>query len=75
MAGVVIHCRENGPLLVEGAVQVLDHRGQPFPLPADKPKVALCRCGQSANRPFCDGTHKKVNFLAAEAAPAPPPQA
>ena len=77
MSEVVIRCRENGPLLIEGAIQVIDHQGNAFVLPINKPAVALCRCGQSANRPFCDGTHKKVNFAAAEIALPPtitPPQ-
>ncbi len=34
----------------------------------DRPSIALCRCGQSSNKPFCDGTHKQVGFTAAPAA-------
>jgi CDGSH-type Zn-finger protein len=71
MSDVTIRCRENGPLLVEGPIKVIDHLGNAFVIPANKPAVALCRCGQSANRPFCDGTHKKVNFAACELAPPP----
>ena len=75
---VTIRCREHGPLVVEmpaaagdGPLQlrVTDHRGQPFPLPDDKRAVALCRCGNSGNRPFCDGSHKLHGFEAAETAP------
>lgn len=69
MSNVTIRVRPNGPLLVEGAITVLDHEGNPFPLNPDKPNVALCRCGQSARRPFCDGTHNKCGFEAAELAP------
>jgi CDGSH-type Zn-finger protein len=60
---VTIRCRENGPLLVQGPVQILDTQGNPFTLPADKPAVALCRCGNSANKPFCDGAHKANGFI------------
>lgn len=69
MSNVTIRVRPNGPLLVEGTITVLDHEGNPFPLSPDKPNVALCRCGQSARRPFCDGTHNKCGFEAAELAP------
>ena len=53
-----IRMRPNGPLLVEGPVTVLDSNGNAFPLNPDKPAIALCRCGHSANKPFCDGSHK-----------------
>ena len=66
-----IRCRLDGPLIIEGPAVVVDHLGNPFPLPANKPAVALCRCGHSATRPFCDGSHKRVGFQAGEAAPAP----
>ncbi len=67
-----IRLRPNGPLLVEGEVIIVDHAGKAFPLPANKPAIALCRCGQSANKPFCDGSHKACNFLAENLAPTPP---
>lgn len=69
MADVTIRCRPNGPFLVEGTVTLVDHEGKPFPLDPSKPAFALCRCGQSARRPFCDGTHKTVGFQSAECAP------
>jgi CDGSH-type Zn-finger protein len=68
MSDVVIRCRPNGPLLVEGAIKVVDHEGNEFPINPDKPAVALCRCGQSARKPFCDGTHKTVGFEASNLA-------
>ncbi len=68
---VVIRCRENGPYVVQGPVTIIDHLGNAFTIPAGKPNVALCRCGQSHSRPFCDGTHRQCGFQAAEAAPPP----
>jgi CDGSH-type Zn-finger protein len=72
---ITIRCRENGPLVVQGAVRVVDHLGHEFSIPPGKEFVALCRCGQSKNRPFCDGSHRTCGFLAAELAkpPTPPP--
>ena len=66
---VTIRCRENGPYVVQGPVQVIDHLGNTFVIPAGKDSIALCRCGQSKNRPFCDGSHKQCAFMAAETAP------
>lgn len=70
MSKVTIRCRENGPFLIEGEVTLLDFQGQAFPLNADKPVIALCRCGASKNRPFCDGSHKACGFESAESAPS-----
>lgn len=69
---VVIRCRENGPFLVTGPIKVVDHLGNAFPVPAGK-NIALCRCGHSGNRPFCDGSHRGCMFEAGELAPNPPP--
>jgi CDGSH-type Zn-finger protein len=72
---LVIRCRENGPLVIQGPCRVVDHLGNEFPLPAGKPAVALCRCGQSHNKPFCDGSHRACGFQAANrAAPSGPDQ-
>lgn len=52
-----IQAYPNGPLIVRGDFEVQDHLGNP--LPNARRTVALCRCGRSALKPFCDGTHKK----------------
>ena len=69
MSDVVIRLRPNGPLVIDGPFTLIDQEGNPFTLPTDKPLVALCRCGQSGRRPFCDGTHKTCGFDAPELAP------
>lgn len=52
---------ENGPLLVSGPAELVSGTGRTL----DRcDKAALCRCGQSANKPYCDGTHRKVGFVA-----------
>jgi len=68
-----IKVRQNGPYLVDVSedVKLVDWNGQEYPI-ARRP-FALCRCGASANKPFCDGTHNKIGFQGAEAAPAPAP--
>ena len=70
MADVTIRCRENGPFVVEGSVTIIDREGNPFTAASEKPAVALCRCGASKNKPFCDGSHREAGFQAAETAPA-----
>ena len=61
MSAVTIRIRDNGPILVEGPVTVIDSEGQAFEVKPDKP-VALCRCGASVNKPFCDGAHRTCGF-------------
>lgn len=72
MSEVVIRTRLNGPFVVEGPVTIVDHLGNKFVANPAKPTVALCRCGQSGNRPFCDGSHNRCGFQAGETAPPPP---
>jgi CDGSH-type Zn-finger protein len=69
---IVIRCRENGPLVVMGPVTVVDHQGNVFSPPPGKETIALCRCGVSKNKPFCDGSHRDCGFQAAGVAPPPP---
>ena len=64
-----ITCRPNGPYLVDGEIELYDTGGNRIDT-AGRPKVALCRCGGSTTKPFCDGTHSKLGFKAAEAAVA-----
>ncbi|MDX6614299.1 MAG: hypothetical protein QOD75_3485 [Blastocatellia bacterium] len=65
MADVTIRSLPNGPYIVEGEVDVLDTAGNK--VMSEKPRIALCRCGASSNKPFCDGTHSQIGFQAAEA--------
>ena len=65
MAGVTITVRKNGPYVVSGAVELRHADGNVYPV---KETVALCRCGGSTKKPFCDSTHSKVGFQAAERA-------
>jgi len=66
---VKITVRPNGSLRVEGPVKLVDANGAEWDLTA-KPAFSLCRCGASANKPFCDGSHNKIGFQAPEMAPA-----
>lgn len=68
MSDVTIKARENGPLLVTGPFKLIDHLGNAFDIATDKDAVALCRCGQSKKRPFCDGSHRNCGFVAGETA-------
>jgi len=64
---VKISIRPNGPYLVEGDVELIDPQGNKVDT-TGRPKFALCRCGGSVTKPFCDGTHSKIGFLGAESA-------
>ena len=65
MADTVITIRRNGPYIVSGTVELRDSDGKVYPA---QDTMALCRCGASTKKPFCDGTHSKVGFEAAEQA-------
>ncbi|MEK6228838.1 MAG: CDGSH iron-sulfur domain-containing protein [Actinomycetota bacterium] len=70
METVEIKARENGPYKVMGPVTVVDADGNSYDLGEDGRPIALCRCGGSTTKPFCDGTHSKIGFEAAERAVA-----
>lgn len=64
---VTIRLRRNGPCIIDGDdVTVVDWDGTAYPI--TRRPVALCRCGASARKPFCDGTHARVGFDGGEAA-------
>lgn len=67
---VIITAYENGPYVVNGSVRVCDADGHEWSTEG-RVSVALCRCGASATKPFCDGTHSRIGFQAAERAVAP----
>lgn len=56
---VTIKVRKDGPYLVTGPCRLTDHEGNSF---AVTDNFVLCRCGGSARKPFCDGTHKRIAF-------------
>jgi CDGSH-type Zn-finger protein len=62
----------NGPLRVEGDFELVDQTGTAYGL-AGRQTISLCRCGQSENKPFCDGQHKRMAFTHAVAACELPP--
>ena len=64
---VKITIRPNGPYLVEGDVEIVDVNGDKVDT-GGQTRLALCRCGASVKKPFCDGTHSRIGFQAAEAA-------
>jgi 3-phenylpropionate/trans-cinnamate dioxygenase ferredoxin subunit len=62
-----IRLRKNGPYVIDSEdVEIVDWNGAPYAI--GRRPVALCRCGASSTKPFCDGTHSKRGFQAAEAA-------
>jgi len=70
MEKVKITIRKHGPYRVEGpegAIELVDGDGNRYDL-TGKPAFSLCRCGGSVTKPFCDGTHSKLGFVAAELA-------
>lgn len=65
-----IRLRRNGPYVIDSEdVRVIDWNGVEYTI--DRRPVALCRCGASTTKPFCDGTHSRIGFQAAEAAVGP----
>lgn len=60
VADVTITPLANGPYYISGAVKLSDPNGKEISVEGEK--LALCRCGSSSNKPFCDGTHQKIGF-------------
>ncbi len=70
---VTITIRNNGPLVIApdqvAMIRLVDHEGNVVPpRSAEGKPMSLCRCGASAVKPFCDGTHSKIGFVGANAA-------
>jgi CDGSH-type Zn-finger protein len=64
----------NGPIRIEGEFEIRDAQGNLFGL-AGRTVISLCRCGHSANKPFCDGSHARMGFQSlCEARELPPPK-
>ena len=61
---VTIKVRTDGPYRLDGEFTIVDAEGNPIPIPEGK-GVALCRCGASSTKPFCDGTHRTIGFKGA----------
>jgi CDGSH-type Zn-finger protein len=71
---ITIKVRLNGPYAIDLAttdVALVDHEGNPIIIPPEKKTLALCRCGQSETKPFCDSAHKRICWVAATEQPVP----
>ncbi|MEA2455169.1 MAG: hypothetical protein QOI45_1431 [Thermoleophilaceae bacterium] len=68
MERVVIKVRHNGPYKVTGPITLIDADGNEYDLGDQGESIVLCRCGASTTKPFCDKTHSKIGFDAAERA-------
>lgn len=76
MAATKITALSNGPIRIEGDFEIFDPEGNKFGL-AGRTVISLCRCGQSANKPFCDGSHNQIGFqdpVTARELPPPKPK-
>ena len=72
MAASKVTVFNNGPLRIEGDFEIVDQEGKQFGL-AGRTVISLCRCGHSANKPFCDGSHKRESFASTVVARDLPP--
>ena len=76
MPATKITVQSNGNIRIEGDFEILDPTGKPFGL-AGRTVIGLCRCGQSQNKPFCDGSHARTGFtdpVTARELPPPKPK-
>ena len=67
MPDCTIRVLPNGPYRLTGPAKITDPTGQEIVIEEGR-GVSLCRCGGSVNKPYCDGTHSRIGFQAAEAA-------
>lgn len=76
MSDITIRIRDNGSILIEGAagVKIVDSRGAEFGL-GGRNAISLCRCGQTQNAPFCDGSHNRCGWKSEVTARDLPPVA
>jgi CDGSH-type Zn-finger protein len=73
MSESIVTCNKNGPLRISGCFVLKDAAGSTFDL-SGREVISLCRCGASANKPFCDGSHARIGFQSeVEARKLPPP--
>ncbi len=75
MAGATVGVANNGPLRISGEFVIKDAQGREFDV-SGREAVSFCRCGNSNNKPFCDGSHNRVGFqseVEARKLPPPPP--
>lgn len=67
MANITVEVRDNGPYIIRGGATLVDAEGKEY---VAKEMLVLCRCGQSAKKPFCDATHRSCGFESAPRAGA-----
>jgi CDGSH-type Zn-finger protein len=72
MPATKITIRNNASIRIEGDFEIVDETGKAFDL-AGRDAISLCRCGQSSNKPFCDGSHAKCGFASMIEARVLPP--
>jgi uncharacterized Fe-S cluster protein YjdI/CDGSH-type Zn-finger protein len=66
-AETTVEPRPNGPLFMHGHLKIVDTEGK---LIREDTRVALCRCGGSKNKPFCDGSHRRIGFTTPASSPS-----
>lgn len=69
----IIKVNDNGSLRIEGEIEIYDAKGAKYDL-AGRTVISLCRCGASANKPFCDGSHGRCGFESTVVACTLPPK-
>ena len=75
MPGTKVTINNNGPIRIEGDFEIVDPQGRAYGL-AGRSAIGLCRCGNSKNKPFCDGSHNTAGFSDTPVArELPPPKA